>query len=198
MQYSPELRSFALTLQFYSTKAYSFVRKSFQLALPHPSQVRRWYSKVPAEPGFTEPAFQALNALVFMVVSLNDSWKVPIAYFLIDGLSGCERSNLVKVCVEKCHDVGVEIVSLTCDGPSCHVTMLSTLDAKIDITQMKPYFTHPSDITKIIYVLLDICHMLKLARNTLGKYNIILCEHLNALLSARRMEGRTFHCNVFF
>ena len=102
-----------------------------------------------------------------MVVSLNDSWKVPIAYFLIDGLSGCERANLVKVCVEKCHDVGVEIVSLTCDGPSCHFTMLSTLGAKIDISQMKPYFTHPSDITRIIYVLLDICHMLKLVRNTL-------------------------------
>lgn len=28
--YTPELRAFALTLKFYSTKAYNFVRKSFQ------------------------------------------------------------------------------------------------------------------------------------------------------------------------
>ena len=58
--YSPELKSFALTLQVYSTKAYEFVRRTVNLALPHPAQIRRWYSKVPAEPGFTEPAFRAL------------------------------------------------------------------------------------------------------------------------------------------
>ena len=79
------------------------------------------------------------------------------AYFLIDGLSGCERANLVKVCVEKCHDVSVEIVSLTCDGPSCHFTMLSTLGAKIDITQMKPYFAHPSDIRFTCCLIFAIC-----------------------------------------
>ena len=63
-KYSPELRSFALTLQFYSTKAYEFVRRTFNLSLPHQSQIRRWYSKIPAEPGFTEPAFKALSAKV--------------------------------------------------------------------------------------------------------------------------------------
>jgi hypothetical protein len=31
-KYSPELKAFALTLQFYSTKAYNFVRKTFNLA----------------------------------------------------------------------------------------------------------------------------------------------------------------------
>jgi hypothetical protein len=59
--YSPELKSFALTLQFYSAKAYSFVWKTFNLALPSQSQIRRWYNKVPADPGFTEPAFNALK-----------------------------------------------------------------------------------------------------------------------------------------
>ena len=33
-KYSPELRSFALTLQFYSAKAFEFVRQTFNLALP--------------------------------------------------------------------------------------------------------------------------------------------------------------------
>ena len=59
--YPPELKSFALTLQFYSAKAYEFVRKTFNLALPSQSQMRRWYGKVPAEPGFTNPAFEALR-----------------------------------------------------------------------------------------------------------------------------------------
>ena len=37
--YPPELRSFALTLTFYSTKAYNYVRKSFDLGLPHVSVI---------------------------------------------------------------------------------------------------------------------------------------------------------------
>ena len=41
--YPPELRSFALTLKFYSTKAYNYVRKSFNLGLPHVSVTRSWY-----------------------------------------------------------------------------------------------------------------------------------------------------------
>ena len=152
-KYTPELKAFALTLQFYSTKACNFVRKTFNLALPHPVQIRKRYTKVPAEPGFTEPAFKALevkakgtkevmcslmidemairkdvswdgkkfrgyvdlgnavkdndsapiakDALVFMVVGVNETWKVPVGYFFIDGLSGKERANLVKLCIKK-------------------------------------------------------------------------------------------------
>ena len=37
----------------------------------------------------------AKEALTFMVVGVNDSFKVPIGYFLIDGLGGTERANLV-------------------------------------------------------------------------------------------------------
>ena len=63
-KYSPEMKSLALTLQFYSTKAYEFVRQTFDLALPSQSQIRQWYSKIAAVPGFTEPAFNALKAKV--------------------------------------------------------------------------------------------------------------------------------------
>ena len=50
-KYSPELKSFALTFQFYSAEAYDFVRKTFNLALPIPVQIRKWYTKILAEPG---------------------------------------------------------------------------------------------------------------------------------------------------
>ena len=63
-KYPAELKSFALTLQFYSAKAYEYVRKTFNLALPHQAQIRKWYSKVPAEPGFTETAFTAIKSRV--------------------------------------------------------------------------------------------------------------------------------------
>lgn len=227
--YSPEIKSFALTLQFYSAKAYSFVRKTFNLALPSHSQIRRWYSKIPADPGFTRPSFNALklkveeakkkgnevlcslmldemaikkhvswdgkkyrgyvdigngadddtlpvakDALVFMVVGVNASWKVPCGYFFVDGLSGKERANLVKMCIQRLHDIGVRVTSLTCDGPSCHVCMLKELGVSLDLSNMVTYFIHPQDPDVKVYVFLDICHMLKLVRNTFGQWGILL------------------------
>eukprot|EP00794_Sanderia_malayensis_P001534 gene1534-1697_t len=174
-KYTPELKSFALTLQCYSATAYEFVRRTFNLALPHQSQMHRWYSKIPADPGFTKPAFEALgvkvakaecvgqrivfakDALVFMAVHVNGSWKVPLAYFFIDGLSGSECGNLVKVCIERLSDVEVKVCSLTCDGPSCHFTMMSHLGAPLDPDNLVPSFCHPSHPSEKIHVLLDVC-----------------------------------------
>lgn len=63
-KFSPELRSFALTLQFYSSKAYDYVRKTLNNGLPHPSTLRRWYQHVDGCPGFTKEAFEALKVIV--------------------------------------------------------------------------------------------------------------------------------------
>ena len=87
----------------------------------------------------------AKDALVFMVVSLN----------------------------ERLHGVGVKVVSLTCDGPSCHISMLSALGATLDPSNMVPYLLHPQDKNQKIYVFLDVCHRLKLVRNTLGEGGIL-------------------------
>ena len=116
----------------------------------------------------------AKDALVFMVVSINGSWKVPCAYFFVDGLSGSERAHLVKICIKKLHDVGVSVVSLTCDGPSCHFTMMNELGACLEPNNLKAYFPHPLEPNKKIHVLLDVCHMLKLVRNTLGQGGILM------------------------
>jgi len=80
-KYSPDIKSFALTLQFYSAKAYDFVRKTFNLALPHPVQIRKWYTKVPAEPGFTEPSFLALSQRV------KNAGKKVICSLMIDEMA---------------------------------------------------------------------------------------------------------------
>lgn len=37
----------------------------------------------------------AKEALTFMLNSLNGNWKVPIGYFLIDGLNSKEKANLI-------------------------------------------------------------------------------------------------------
>ena len=42
---SPALKAFALTLQYYSQKAYEYVRQTFNLALPHQTVLRGWFNK---------------------------------------------------------------------------------------------------------------------------------------------------------
>jgi len=37
----------------------------------------------------------AREALTFLVVGINHSFKLPVGYFLIDGLSGTQRANLI-------------------------------------------------------------------------------------------------------
>ena len=45
-------------------------------------------------------------------------WTIPVAYSLIYGLDGKERANLVQLCFEKLHTVGILVVSVIFDGCS--------------------------------------------------------------------------------
>jgi hypothetical protein len=226
--YPPELRSFALTLKFYSTKAYNYVRKSFDLGLPHVSVIRSWYSSMNGEPGFTKNALAALrakvlaaerdnqevvcalmldemsirkhvewdgkqfrgyvdlgtginddslpeatDALVFMAVSVNSGWKVPCGYFLVKGLTREKKANLTKECITKLHEVGVKVVSFTCDGPTSHQAMLKLLGAQLLTGNLQAYFQHPCDPKAKIYIFLDACHMIKLVRNTMSDWKVL-------------------------
>lgn len=58
----------------------------------------------------------AQQAYVLLLVSLNESWKIPLAYFLITGLKAEMKANIINIALEKCQAVGVKIVSLTFDG----------------------------------------------------------------------------------
>ena len=81
-KYSESLKSFALTLHFYSAKAYNFLRKSFHLALPHPRSITSWYRKIPADSGFTEPAFKALELKVTNLREKQDTRSTAALYLL--------------------------------------------------------------------------------------------------------------------
>ena len=70
---------------------------------------------------------EATEAFVFMATCLNEHWKIPIAYFLIDAMSAEERKNLVNQAILRLHESNVEVVSLTCDGPVTNISMLKKL-----------------------------------------------------------------------
>jgi hypothetical protein len=72
----------------------------------------------------------------------------------------------VTLCVStrKLSEIDVKIISLTCDGPSCHLTIFKVLGGNMDLEQPQPWFKHP-EFPLEINIILDICHMLQLVRN---------------------------------
>ena len=56
-----------MTLRFYSAKAYRYVRKTFDLGLPDPSTVSKWYNVIDGEAGFTEEALTAVKQKCWLV-----------------------------------------------------------------------------------------------------------------------------------
>ncbi|CAB4022411.1 DNA transposase THAP9-like, partial [Paramuricea clavata] len=58
-RYSKDIREFAISLNFYSPRAYKFVRKT--LHLPHPATLRSWAGNVPCKPGFLTNFIKSLT-----------------------------------------------------------------------------------------------------------------------------------------
>ena len=58
-RYSDEIKEFALTVYFYSPRAYRYIRSI--IPLPNPSLVRKWSASLQCEPGFIKEAFASLT-----------------------------------------------------------------------------------------------------------------------------------------
>lgn len=224
--YKDSLRQFALSLHYYSPKAYDYVRHKFYNSLPHPKTLSKWYHSFDGEPGINTEALEAIKlrvrsvpykligalifdemairqhvdyckdkfvgyvdfgehvecdttkiareALVFYVVCINQSWKIPIAYYLVNGISTEQKLNLTLQCLLALQQTGMLIVSLTCDGLRSNLNMLQKLGCNFDTTNnFQTYFKHPANDTNV-YVFLDPSHMLKLVRNSLGSTKQLL------------------------
>lgn len=225
-KYPPALRIFATTLHFYSPKAYAYVRKKFQTALPHIRTIKKWYQSIDAQPGFTQESLKAIKlktactkhkllcnlvldemairqhvewdgkqmhgyvdisnsaeqgdclpeakeVLVFLVTAINGAWKIPVGYFLIDGVTGEQRSNLVRQCLELLEDTGIQVTSMTFDGCPANITMAKKLGCSFEVENLKSYFEHP--VTRQpVHIFLDPCHMLKLLRNAFESYGCFM------------------------
>ncbi|CAB4032804.1 THAP domain-containing 9, partial, partial [Paramuricea clavata] len=219
-RYSEQIKQFAISLHFYSAKAYKFVRKS--LHLPHPSTIRSWASSIECEPGFLSNVIEHLqntleddnkdciilvdemsikkevlwdakkqkfagntdygpilaedqdtiahNALVVMAVGLQKPWSYPIAYFLVNHMDSKMQAQIIKESINLLTDAGLDVHAVTFDGCSKNLATARRLGCKID--SFDGSFQHPTRPGKTLYVILDICHMLKLARNALGDKEI--------------------------
>lgn len=125
-------------------------------------------------------------------------------------MSGEQRANLVKQCLELVHTTGIEIVSLTFDGCPANVTIAKQLGCLLDIGEMTTSFDHPIS-KQPVYVFFDACHMLKLVRNAFESIGVfkdcrgrtIEWSHLQNLNKLQEKEhlhlaNKIRHSHIFF
>lgn len=114
-----------------------------------------------------EEKIEAKEALVFLVNAVNDHFKIPVAYYFVHGLNANEKCNIVQEVLIFLNQADIEISSLTFDGAPTNISMARQLGACFDANNITPWFNHPVT-NKPVGIFWDICHMLKLIRNTLA------------------------------
>lgn len=106
-----------------------------------------------------------------MILGVNGKWKLPLEYFLVDGIRGEHRANLVKQALTLAYENGAKVVSLTCDGAPANLTMLRNLGCNFRVTQLATIIRHPDTP---VYAFLDPCNMLKLLKNALSDKHVFV------------------------
>ena len=223
VKYDENVMKFALTLRGYSTKAYNFVRETFDDALPSNTTLNRHLSKLNSGPGFKNGPFDvirrrfetmgflplsvsvddisirehvqllgnnlyghedqgegpgpqvATHAMVIMCTNVFEAWKIPLSYFLIgNSFSGMQRAKLVDEAIMRLKETGAIITNIVCDNTAVNITMLKILGADISHENLNPVLSIKNVDGSQIYAYMDPPHLLKLTRNTLGDYKVLI------------------------
>ena len=114
------------------------------------------------------------NDLVFMAVGLKEPWLHPIAYFLVDRVNGKMQVPLIKEAINFLTEAGLDVQAVIFDDCAKNLTTGRCLGCSIN--KFDGSFNHPSRPNKTLYVILDVCHMLKLARNSLGDLKVFYTD----------------------
>ena len=133
----------------------------------------------------------ATEALVIMATGLTNWFKVPIGYFLTNGLKGEQQAVLIKEGIKKLYEIGVITKAIVFDGCSANISTATELGVNLPET---PFFIHPC-IDEKIHVFLDNVHMIKLVRNALYKSSFVFnnqeisWKYIDNLYNLQEKEG---------
>lgn len=101
--------------------------------------------------------------------AVNDSWKLPLAHYFTNKFTGDEKANVLKQLLFKINETGAEVMSLTFDGAPNNFSMATALGVDFSNPSLDKEYSFKNPATqKPIFIILDICHMIKLVRNIFG------------------------------
>lgn len=107
------------------------------------------------------------QALVFIVNAVNDSFQLPISYYIINSADGDYKKSLVEKIIEALMDCGIVVTNVTFDGALSNKRMCRLLGAVLNVysPMFKPHILVRGHK---IHIFFDICHVIKLIRTRLA------------------------------
>ena len=108
-----------------------------------------------------------------MLIGLRSQWKIPIAYYLLNGITASLQAGIVRDTIIQCQTFNLRVLSVTCNGTEHKIKSTKLLGASFSKDQLQPYFEHPAHPGTSVYLFLDPPHMIKLIRNLLHKFKAV-------------------------
>ncbi|KAL4152719.1 hypothetical protein QTP88_000552 [Uroleucon formosanum] len=207
LAFSNELKKFAITLQYYSSKAYNFVRIQFSNVLPHPRILNKCSRNktvignlvldemsIKDKVEFNGKAF---HGLVDMGSGTdldgdNINHTTSALVFLIVAVNGnwklplgyflvkgLNSSELVNL-VKKCLELihDTGVIVNSMTFDGAHTNLSKCTKLGANLNINNPQFFFPHPVTKeLVFLFYDPCHMIKLIRNTLGNKKVLIGEN---------------------
>jgi hypothetical protein len=121
-----------------------------------------------------KPDERATEILVLMAVSLTGEIVMPIGYFVTASINGNVLAELINTGLTLCHEHHITVKNVTIDGFSSNYNALEILGCSLKCSKyddIKTDFPHPTT-NEAVYYTPDAVHNLKLARNTVGMYDL--------------------------
>ena len=107
-----------------------------------------------------------------MVVGLKEKWRYHIAYFLTSNTNADIQAQIIWESIQFLAESYLEVHAVIFDGTSKNLTTAADrLGCKIS-SNSDGCFKQPCREERNIYIILDACHMIKLARNALADIGI--------------------------
>ena len=140
---------------------------------------------------------QATKVLMVVAVGVTGRWRIPLAYYLTNGTSANLQETLLRTVISKLFECGCVAVLVTMDGLPANIKTFQQLGCNFNPDNLITTFPHPSSTDLSIVAILDACHMMKLARNTLAEYQVLIVpevgkvkwQHIEKLHKVQMEQG---------
>lgn len=192
-QYDADIRCFAITLSYFSPRAYQFIRMKFGNNLPHPGTIRQWYAKSSSngEPGISADSLEVLKALVSELKAKNEKLYATLVF---DEMA--IRKN-VTWCESRKKFLGfINYGKIDCDeylpiASNAIVFMLNGINVQFNLP-VAHYFINNLDTSEKMFLLITVVK----AITDIGlSITVITFDGLSTNITAMELLGASFDLN---
>ncbi|KYN04403.1 THAP domain-containing protein 9 [Cyphomyrmex costatus] len=141
------------------------------------------------------------EVLAFQIVSYKHAFKMPIAHFIINGITATNQNKLLDLTIKKLYDVGITVHTLTSDGSQVNLSTYELLGCNFKLDEMKTFFKHPNLQTDIhvimdpyaISYLRDHCKLKEFYGSEATTEFLYMFDRIFDLMNSRNIFGKDYN-----